>query len=72
VRLLRLFYTLPLRMRSLFRRNRVEQDLDDEFRDHLERRIQADIERGMTAEEARYAPCVRWVASSSGRRNVAR
>jgi predicted permease len=55
VRLLRLFYTLPLRMRSLFRRNRVEQDLDDEFRDHLERRIQADMERGMTAEEARYA-----------------
>jgi predicted permease len=55
VRLLRLFYMLPLRIRSLFRHNQVEQELDDEFRDHLERRIEADIARGMTADEARYA-----------------
>jgi putative ABC transport system permease protein len=55
VRLWRLFYLFPLRMRSLFRRDQLEQELDDEFRDHLERRIEADIARGMTAEEARYA-----------------
>jgi putative ABC transport system permease protein len=52
---MRLLYTLPLRIRSLFRRDQVEQDLDDEFRDHLERRIEADVARGMTADEARYA-----------------
>jgi putative ABC transport system permease protein len=55
MRALRLLYTLQLRMRALFRRDRVEQDLDDEFRDHLERRIEADVARGMTADEARYA-----------------
>ena len=55
MRLLRLLYMLPLRIRSLFRRNQVEQELDDELRDHLERRIEADIARGMTADEARYA-----------------
>jgi predicted permease len=55
VGLLRLLYKLPLRIRSLFRRDRVEQELDDELRDHLERRIEADVARGMTAEEARYA-----------------
>jgi putative ABC transport system permease protein len=55
VRLLRLLYALPLRMRSLFRRDQVEQDLEDEFCDHLERRIEADVARGMTVDEARYA-----------------
>ena len=30
------FYTIPLRLRSLFRRDRVEQELDDELRFHLE------------------------------------
>jgi hypothetical protein len=55
MRLLRLLYALPLRIRSLFRRDRVEEELDDELRDHLERRIEADIARGMTADDARYA-----------------
>jgi hypothetical protein len=55
MRLLRLLYALPLRIRSLFRRDRVEEEPDDELRDHLERRIEADIARGMTADDARYA-----------------
>ena len=55
MRLLRLLYTLPLRLRSLFRRDQVEQELDDELHDHLQRRIEADIARGMTADDARYA-----------------
>ena len=29
-------YTIPLRLRSLVRRGRVEQELDDELRFHLE------------------------------------
>src|SRR5262245_19701560 len=49
------FYTLPLRLRSLFRRAQVEQELDGELRYHLERQIEENITKGMTPEEARYA-----------------
>jgi predicted permease len=48
-------YTLPLRLRSLFRRSEVEQELDDELQYHLERQIEESIARGLTPEEARYA-----------------
>ena len=51
----RWFYTLPLRLRSLFRRRRVEQELDEELRYHLERQIEENLEWGMSREEARYA-----------------
>ena len=49
------FYTAPLRLRSLFRRNRVEQELDEELQYHLDQKIEANIAAGMTAEESRYA-----------------
>ena len=55
MRLLRLLYIVPLRLWSLFRRDQVEQNLEDEFRDHLERRIEADVARSITPEDARYA-----------------
>ncbi|MGD0302177.1 MAG: ABC transporter permease [Bryobacteraceae bacterium] len=48
-------YTLPLRLRSLFRRDGVEQDLNDELQYHLEQKIQEYIAQGLTPEEARYA-----------------
>src|SRR5688500_17515870 len=48
-------YTLPLRLRSLFRRSRVEDELDEEFQYHLERQIQEHIAKGLTPGEARYA-----------------
>src|SRR5215471_17703697 len=48
-------YTLPLRLRSLFRRSRVEQEMDEELRYHIERRTEELIAKGMTEEEARYA-----------------
>jgi predicted permease len=48
-------YTVPLRLRSLFRSKRVEQELDEELRDHLERQIEQNLARGLRAEEARYA-----------------
>jgi predicted permease len=47
----RWLYTIPLRMRSIFRRNRVEQELDEELRFHLERRIEQHIANGMDARE---------------------
>src|ERR1700758_4531280 len=51
----RWFYTLPLRLRSLFRREQVDQELRDELRDHLEQQINENLARGMSPEEARYA-----------------
>lgn len=50
---MRLFYKLPLRVRSLFRRGRVESELDEELRDYLERRMEQEIAAGATTEEAR-------------------
>ena len=49
------FYTVPLWLRSAFWRNRVEHDLDDEIRFHVEREIAENVARGLTAEEARKA-----------------
>ena len=48
-------YTVPLRLRSLFRRKRVEAELDEEMRYHLERQTEVNIAAGMSEEEARYA-----------------
>src|SRR5215471_14574142 len=55
MRLKHWFYTLPLRLRSLFRRSHVEQELDEELRYHMERQIEENIAKGMTPEEASYA-----------------
>jgi hypothetical protein len=46
---------LRLRFRSLLRVSRVEQELDEEFRDHLQRLIDEDIASGLSPENARYA-----------------
>jgi predicted permease len=48
-------YTVPLRLRSLFRRAQVEAELEEELRYHLERQIEVNTAAGMSAEEARYA-----------------
>src|SRR5947208_3665031 len=45
-------YTIPLRLRSLFRWAQADQELDDELRDHLERKTQEYVAQGMTQEEA--------------------
>jgi predicted permease len=46
-------YTLPLRLRSIFRRNRVEREAAEELQFHLERMIEEGIGLGLTADEAR-------------------
>ena len=45
-------YTIPLRLRSLFRGAQGDQELDDELRDHLERKTEEYVARGMTQEDA--------------------
>src|SRR5580693_3528824 len=49
------FYTLPLRLRSLFRRPRAEQDLNEELQYHLEQKIEEYVAQGLTRDEARQA-----------------
>jgi predicted permease len=46
-------YTVPLRLRSLFRRTHVDRELREELRDHLDRQIRENLERGMSPEDAR-------------------
>jgi predicted permease len=49
------FYALPLRLRSFFRSQQVDQELKDELRDHLEQQIKENLAAGMSPEEARYS-----------------
>jgi putative ABC transport system permease protein len=48
-------YTLPLRLRSLLGRDRLDEDLDEELRDHIARQTEQNQSRGMSEEEARLA-----------------
>src|SRR5271155_1137343 len=48
-------YTVPLRLRSLFRRQQADQELDQELRYHLECKTEEYIARGRTPQEARRA-----------------
>jgi len=46
---------VSLRLRSLFRRDQVEQELDEELQDHVERQTAENIRLGMTPDSARTA-----------------
>jgi macrolide transport system ATP-binding/permease protein len=48
-------YTIPLRLRSIFRRRRVEQELNEELQFHLEQKIAEGVAKGLSPKEARYA-----------------
>ena len=52
---MRIIKSIRLRIRSLFRRNRVEEELNNEMRDHLERQIQLHVSAGMSPIDARNA-----------------
>src|SRR6266513_481875 len=45
-------FTIPLRRRALYRWAQAAQELDDELRDHLERKTEEYIAQGMRQEEA--------------------
>ena len=55
MRLEQWIYTIPLRLRALFQRNRLTAELDEEIRDHLDRQIEFNLAGGMSPEEARIA-----------------
>ena len=49
------WYSVPLRVRWFLRRNRVEQELDEEFRFHLDHLIAQELAAGKPADEAKRA-----------------
>jgi putative ABC transport system permease protein len=58
MRALNWFYTLPMKLRSLLRWGQLDQELDAELRDHLERKIEENISRGMSEQEASRAALI--------------
>lgn len=48
------WYTVPLRIRSLFRRDRADEELDEELLFHLEMKTEEGIGQGLSPGEARY------------------
>jgi len=53
--MLRWFSALRVALRSLIRRQRVEQELNEEIQYHLEEQIDEGLKAGLTPDEARYA-----------------
>ena len=53
MRVLRWVTTLPLRLRTLILKSRVEQELDEELQFHLESQVEQLISRGYSSKEAR-------------------
>lgn len=51
-------YAIPLKLRALFRRNRVDAEIDEELRDHIGHQIEANLAHGMSPVEARRAALI--------------
>jgi len=52
---MRLLAIIRLRLRSLLSRKKIDQELQEELRYHLERQIEEGVAAGMSPENARYA-----------------
>jgi putative ABC transport system permease protein len=51
----RWLHQITLRLRTLFQRDRVERELDEEFQFYIEQRVELEIAQGRTPAEARSA-----------------
>src|ERR1700704_6999485 len=49
------FHKLRLRFRALFQKEKLDAQMNDEMRSHIEMQTQENIEAGMKPEDARYA-----------------
>jgi predicted permease len=58
MRLKHCLYTVPLRLRSIFRRPQVERELEDELQYHLDMKIEENLEKGMSGGEARRSALI--------------
>jgi hypothetical protein len=52
---MRWHHRLKLRLRSLLRRSKADQELNDELQFHLQQQIEEYMGCGMSMKEARYA-----------------
>ena len=52
---MRWYYKVPLRLRSLFLKDKAELDLSEELQFHLQNQIEEYVEQGMSPQEARHA-----------------
>nr|HEV7954340.1 ABC transporter permease [Candidatus Acidoferrales bacterium] len=48
-------YTIPLRVRSLFKRSAADSDLDEELQFHIDQKTHGFISKGLSEKDARYA-----------------
>src|ERR1044071_1185185 len=49
------WFTVPLRLKSILFRKRLDRELDEELQFHLEQKIEEGMASGLSEEEARYA-----------------
>src|SRR6266550_3621215 len=49
------FHKLLLRLRALFQKEKLDAEMDEEMRSHIEMQTQENIDSGMHSDEARYA-----------------
>ena len=62
------FYSLPMRLRSLFRPHQADQELKEELREHLDQQIEANVAQGHVTRRSallRFARSRRHHARSS-------
>ena len=59
------------RFLTIFRKRRLDRELDDELRFHIDAQIEQNLRRGMSAEQARRKPSVVVVEWSRRRRRTA-
>jgi len=62
---------LTLRLRTLFQRDWVERELEEEFQFHIEQRTELEIARGLSRKKLVTPPSGRWMERSNERRNAA-
>ncbi len=55
MKIMRWFSTLPLRLRALFQKKHLEEELDAELQFHLDRQMEELMAQGLSASEARAA-----------------
>jgi putative ABC transport system permease protein len=48
-------FTIPLRLRSVFRRNKVENELEEELQFHFDQRVEEFVAKGLPPAEAKLA-----------------
>src|SRR2546426_1465014 len=46
---------LQVRIRALFQKRKLDAEMDEEMRSHIEMQTQENLDAGMSAEDARYA-----------------